>query len=86
LSQFVHFLFTELWLWIFNTVEAIEKNLCVLLLISYQAAVGGIPDSDIELQGIFPIQVTVGQLRNGDELVVPPALSDIEFGGVLANG
>ena len=58
----------------------------VFFLISNQAAVGGVSDSDLEMKAALFIQITVGEFLDGDELIVPPAFPDVELGGVLSDG
>ena len=80
LTQFIHFLPSELRLWIFDAVEPILQDLYVLFLISDKTAIGGVPDSDLKVQRSILIKITVVDFWNGDELVIAPALADIEFG------
>lgn len=64
--------------------ELVLQILDVLLLFSHQGAIGAIPDADLEGKGVVLDVLLDCELVEGLELVVAPALTDLEGRAVLS--
>ena len=84
LDWFVHFLASELGKRIFSWIDSAFQNFDIFLLVSDQWSIGGVSQTDVEFEGVID-EVAWVELGDGDELVVAPALADIEGGGVLSH-
>ena len=65
--------------------DPVFQKLDVAFLVLDEASIAWVPDGDDELKPALLGQEAVIYLVDLDELVVPPALPDIEFGGVLSD-
>jgi hypothetical protein len=85
LHKLIHFLSAQLRLGVFNAVQSVLQDLDVFLLVSDKTTIGGVSHADMEVKTACLVQVAIGEFRDGDELVVAPALADIELGGVFSD-